>query len=128
MPLMALLYGRFARMSRGTVVSGTAAGASSWTWTAAYGGTTDSSRQSSVQSNTTFIRPVAHGIRLYAPTAPTSTTGFVHVCIFPQSELGTSWVYPTTISAMNNAMFYQRFPLAMLTQKSVTVVNKFFGC
>lgn len=110
---------------KGTVVSGTASGASSWTWAAAYGGTTDSTRQNSVQSNTTFIRPVAHGIRLYAPTAPTSTTGFVHVCIFPQSELGTTWAFPSTISAMNNAMFYQRFPLAMLTQKSVTVVNKF---
>lgn len=109
----------------GISVAGTPASASSWTWAAAYGGTSNSSRQSAINSNYALIRPVAHGIRLYAPTAPTTTTGFVHVCVYPQSEMSTSWALPTSISQMNNCMFYQRYPLAMLTQKSVTIVNKF---
>lgn len=115
----------FRPYSAGLIVSGTAASASSWTYTAAFGGTTDSVRLSTVNSNFTLIRPVAHGIRLYAPTAPTTTTGFVHVCVYAQSLKNTTWSFPQNVSQLNNCMFYQRFPLAMLTQKSVTVVNKF---
>lgn len=109
----------------GTRINATAASSNSWTWTAAYGGQGNSTRLSSITSNFSLVRPVAHGIRIYAPTAPTSTTGFLHVAIVAQSEAGTTWAYPTSIAQMNNCMFYQRFPLAMLTQKSVTVVNKF---
>lgn len=122
-------YGLAAKVFRpyptGMVVNTTAASANSWSFTSAFGGTSNSTRASSITSGFTVIRPVAHGIRLYAPTAPTSTTGFVHVCIYAQSEFSSGWSFPQTISQMNNAMFYQRFPLAMLTQKSVTVVNKF---
>jgi len=122
-------FGVCARVFRpyaaGMIVSGVAASANSWAYVAAFGGTTDSTRLSTVNSNFTLIRPVAHGIRLYAPTAPTSTTGFVHVCVYAQSLKNTTWSFPTNISQLNNCMFYQRFPLAMLTQKSVTVVNKF---
>lgn len=106
-------------------VAGTAASASTWTWTAAYGGTTNSTRQSGIVNNYELVRPVAHGIRIYCPAAATTITGFVHVCVYAQNLGGTTWSFPTTIAQMNNCMFYQRYPLSMLTQKSVTVVNKF---
>ena len=107
-------------------IAATAATASTWTWTAAYGGATASSRQASVTSNYTLIRPVAHGVKIYAPTAPTTTTGFCHIAIVAASDqLKTTWNFPTTISQLNNCMWYRRVPLALLTQKSVTVTNKF---
>ena len=45
-------------------VKGVSASTSSWTWTAAYGGTTASARIGSITSNFTLFRPVAHGIRV----------------------------------------------------------------
>lgn len=123
------VYGVFAQAFRpyptATKITATAASASSWSWTAAYGGASNSSRLSSITSNYSLVRPVAHGLKLYCPAASTTITGFVHVCVYAQSEIGTTWSYPTSISQMNNCMFYQRFPLSLLTQKSVTVVNKF---
>lgn len=108
------------------VTSATSASANSWTWAAAYAGTSSSSRYAAFNNNFELYRPVAHGIRLYCPSAPTTTTGFVHVAIYCPSDFNqTTWALPTSISAMNNCMWYRRFPLAMLTQKSVTVVNKF---
>nr|UOF78740.1 putative capsid protein [Cressdnaviricota sp.] len=106
-------------------IGGTAAGSSSWTWPASYGGGTNSTRQSSVVANYELVRPVAHGIRIYCPAAATTITGFVHVCVYAQNFSGTTWSYPTNVAQMNNCMFYQRYPLSMLTQKAVTVVNKF---
>lgn len=108
------------------VVAGVPASANSWTWPAAYSGVTASGKESNIASQYGLYRPVAHGVRLYAPTAPTSTTGFVHVAIYAESQLGkTTWNFPTSVAQMNNCMFYNRYPLALLTQKSITVVNKF---
>lgn len=110
---------------QGSTVTGTAGSANSWTWAAAYGGTASNGRYTSIAGLSSLYRPVAHGIRLYAPTAPTSTTGFVHVAVYADTMSGTTWAFPSNVSDMNNCMFYQRYPLAMLTQKSITVVNKF---
>lgn len=112
-----------------TRVTGTAASASTWTFTAAYGGSNNSGRQSSIGSNFTSYRPVAHAIRLSCPVAATTAKGFVHVAIFAQSTFGHStWTYPTSLTGLNNCMFYQRYPLSTLTQRYVTVVNKFLDC
>jgi len=107
-------------------VAANVASTSSWSWAATYGGANASGKYSTISTAYGMYRPVAHGVRLYAPTAPTSTTGFVHVAIYAESQFGkTTWNYPTSVTQMNNCMFYNRYPLALLTQKSITVVNKF---
>lgn len=111
-----------------TRVDATAAGASNWTWAAAYGGGSDSAKRASIAANYAHYRPVAHGIRLSAPTAPTSTTGFVHIAIYAENLRGATWSYPQSVQDMNNCMYYARYPLALLTQKCITVVNKFLDC
>ena len=111
-----------------TVVNGTE-GAASWAWSATYTGATDSARRTSIQNNYTLIRSVAHGIRIYSPVAPTSATGFVHVAIVPNNMYNqATWNLPTNIAQLSNCMFYNRFPLSLLTQKAVTVTNKFLDC
>jgi hypothetical protein len=106
-------------------VVATTASANSWTWTAAYGNGNASARLSSVTSNYALVRPVAHGIRITSPLATTTAAGYVHVCVYAQSEAGSTWALPLNVSQLNNCMFYQRFPLSVLTQRAVTVVNKF---
>lgn len=107
------------------LISGTPAGASSWTWSATWGGTTTSSRQSSVQNNYDMIRPVAHGLRLSSPVSTTSATGYVHVCICAARTTKTTWDFPASISEMSNMAWYARYTLSQLTQKPILIVNKF---
>jgi len=111
-------------------VAATAASANSWTWPALFGGATDSSRASTVKSNFNLIRPVAHGVRLSCPLAPTSVTGFCHVALYAgrDSTSVTTWDLPTSLSQLNQCIWYKRYPLAMLTQKTLTVVNKVTDC
>lgn len=107
----------------------TAAGASSWTWSAAYGGGFDSSRQTAIAANSSLCRTVAHGLRISCPAAPTAVTGNLHVAIYASSDFGkTTWNFPVNIAQLSNAMFYRKYPLAMFTQQSLTVVNKFLDC
>lgn len=108
-----------------TRVNGTAASASSWTWTAGFGGKSDSSKLSTVVSNNTAIRVAAHGVRITCALAPTSVTGFVHIAIVTESEFGNStWSTPTSIAQMQTSQWYKRIPMAVLTQKPFKVVNK----
>lgn len=111
---------------KNTRVDGVAGTSSSWTWAAAFGGGTDSVRGSSVNSNFSLIRPVAHGLRISCVGAPTAVTGNIHVAIVSSSMLAkTTWNLPVNITRMANAMFYAKYPLAMFTQQNLTVVNKF---
>nr|QXP07804.1 MAG: putative capsid protein [Arizlama virus] len=106
-----------------------AATSSTWTWTAAYGGSASSSKLTSVKNNYTLVRPVAHGIRLMCPYAPTNVTGNVHMCIVATSDFNKpTWDFPLSITDMQNCSDYRRYPLASLTQQGVTVVNKFIDC
>lgn len=111
---------------KNTVVNHTAATSSSWTWTAGYGGAADSSRLTAIASQYSLFRPVAHGIRITCPGAPTSVTGNLHVAVVANSEWGaTTWGFPTSIAQLSNSLFYKKYPLAQFTQQGVTVVNKF---
>jgi len=106
------------------------------TWSATGGAgtvswpTTGSQRRnySAVNTNIEAIRPVAHAIRMSSSTAPTSTTGFVHVGLAVESRNGGAISgapdFPTTVNEMTGLPHYKRFTIASLTQSPVTVINK----
>jgi len=98
---------------------------STWTWP-----TNSTYSQAAVNAdaaaNFVLQRPVGHGVRLSCPNAPLNVTGFVHIGIYPISDfVNSNWPLPTSLSQMANLSWYRRFTLSSLTQKSVTVVNKF---
>lgn len=108
------------------VVDSVDSSATGWSWTAAYGGATASSVATDANSNYVGIRPCGHGVRLSCPLAPTSVTGFVHIAIYPISTWNVStWQFPVNLSQIANLPWYRRFTLAQLTQRAVTIVNKF---
>lgn len=98
-----------------------------WTWGVAYTtGATASNYAADAATNFVGYRPCGHGIKLSSPLAPTTATGFVHVCVYPMSFANqVTWELPVNISQMASLPSYRRFTLASLTQRSVTVVNKF---
>lgn len=84
----------------------------------------------SIRTNYTALRPVAHGIRLMSPLAPTTATGYVHIAIQPIDSFGANGFngcngIPKSLSDLSGLGWYRRFPLAAFTQKTMTVVNKF---
>lgn len=113
-------------------VQAVASSGNSWTWPASFAdgvGGGNSARYSSIIGNYALARPVANGVRLTCPVAPTSVTGFCHVALYCESMFGaTTWTYPTSLGQLNNCIWYKRYPLAMLTQKGLTVVNKITDC
>jgi len=110
-------------------INGQASTASAWTWLAAYGGGNDSSKKQSMIDNYDLFRACAHGVRVTCSAAPTTITGNLHVAIATTSNFGsTTWKFPTNIADLSNCVGYRKFPLAMLTQQGVTVVNKFLDC
>ncbi|AXH74864.1 MAG: capsid protein [Cressdnaviricota sp.] len=107
---------------------GTGGTASSWQWLTlptpapAYAGFTNAFEA---------YRPVAHGIRLSCPYAPTSTTGFVHIALAVECNVSTSGnstpafeQVANTLADMSGYTFYKRVTLASLTQSPLTLVNK----
>lgn len=112
-----------------TRIDHTAATAVTWTWPAAFGGGADSSKKANVALNYDLFRPCAHGVRIQCSAAPTTITGNLHVAIATASNFGqTTWTFPTSIADMANCVGYRKFPLSMMTQQGVTVVNKFLDC
>jgi len=107
-------------------VKATGATATTWAWTAAYGGATASANAAVFKSDYVGLRPCGHGVRISCPLAPLSVTGFCHVAIVPIENFNqTTWQFPVSISQMINLPWYKRYTLASLTQRSITVVNKF---
>lgn len=110
-------------------VQGVYASATSCTWTAAFGGSTSSSKNSKLISDMELVRPVAHAVRITSGLAPTTTTGFVHVAVFTQALYNQStWTYPTTIADLSNVPGYNRIPIARLTAEGLTIVNRPLDC
>jgi len=98
---------------------------SSWTWPG-LSFFTPAAVNTDAGANFVLQRPAGHGVRLSCPNAPLNVTGFVHIGIYPISDFNaTNWPLPTSLSQMANLSWYRRFTLSSLTQKSVTVVNKF---
>lgn len=87
---------------------------------------TNYAKLSSMQSQYTLVRPVAHGVRLSCPLSPQTVTGYTHVCLYPISNYGdTTWQVPTSVSQMQDCPFYQRFTNAQLIANPITIVNKY---
>jgi len=113
--------------SYGRAVLASTAGSSSVGWNGTW---SDRSKFSNVTTSCEAIRPVAHAIRLSCPTAPTSTTGFVHVGIAVESRYSSNSTatsapeFPTNVSQMSGLAHYKRFTLASLTQSPITCINK----
>jgi len=108
------------------MTSGTGTGSASWSWSASYGGTTATSKITAIQAQYSLLRPVSHGIKLSCPLAPTSTAGFVHMCLYTlDTYAASSWTLPTTLSQMTECPFYRRITLASLTQNPIVISNKF---
>lgn len=122
-------YGSSAIMLRPTLVStsvsSTPISQTAWSWSAGFGGGSNSSKATTVQANNTVVRVCAHGVRLTSALAPTSVTGFVHIAIVTETDFSnTTWSTPQTIADMQTSQWYKRIPLAVLTQKPYKVVNK----
>lgn len=99
--------------------------ASNLVWDPAYGGGQNRQKRTQLGSVAEVIRPVAHAVRLSCPLASTSATGFVHIGLSVESNLGvTTWQYPTTVAEMANLAHYKRITLASLTQTPITAINK----
>lgn len=110
----------------GVRVSGASvASATTWTWAAAFGNQTNSTRLSSITGNFSLVRPVAHGIRLTSALSPNTVTGFVHIGIFASDIFNvTTWDFPANVSDLSNIALYKKIPLALLCGKSATIVNR----
>lgn len=114
---------------KNTFVNGTSASASTWTWSAAYGGGVDSKKAAAIDTQFELYRPVAHGLKINCSGAPTTVTGNVHVAVYAFSDFGaTTWTMPTSIDMLTGCLYYNKWSLATLTQQSVTIVNKFLDC
>jgi len=100
-----------------------------WSWSALYGGGTNSDQVTAITGAYSHVRVVGHGARLSCSLSPTAATGFVHIAAIPLSDFGrTTWALPTTIGQMAQLPWYKRITLAALTQQQYTVPNKFIDC
>jgi len=107
---------------------GTSTSAVTWTGAVAY----DFPQTSSYIAQFEVYRPVAHGIRLSCPFAPTSTTGFVHVALAVETSYNAASAtaaaqylqLPTSINEISGYPYYKRVTLASLTQSPLTIINK----
>jgi len=112
-------------------IAATGLSSNTWDWTTSpvY---TNIPNASAFQVQFEGYRPVAHGIRLTCPFAPTSAQGFVHIALATESfyaSSGGAAVVPTTqlantFSDLSNYSFYKRVTLASLTQSPLTLINK----
>lgn len=102
---------------------------SSWTWAAAYGGTTSASKRGQMASECAAYRAVAQAVRITSGLAPTTVTGFVHVALYIVSTYNqATWDLPTTVTALANLPGYKRIPLSRLTTEGLVVVNRPLDC
>jgi len=106
-------------------------GPSTWDFSTGVVSAQNAPQQTSFVSQFEAFRPVAHGIRLSCPFAPTSTTGFVHIAIATETNMtsaNSSSAHYTqlaqSLSTMSGYTFYKRVTLASLTQSPITLINK----
>lgn len=97
-----------------------------WAWAAAYGNQFAASKAAAISNQYALSRPVAHGIRITCPLAPTTTTGTVHVALYSMSTFGfATWTLPTSLPQLPELPYYRRVTLASLTQTPLVISNRY---
>jgi len=110
----------------GSIVVPGAVASNSWSWLAAYGNAQNWNKKTDIVAACEAVRPVAHGLRISSSIAPTTATGFVHLALAVETNLGAStWQFATTTALMAGYSWYKRVTVASLTQSPVTIINKF---
>jgi len=111
------------------LVEATGSASNTWTWQAAWAGSTASGKTTAMTTENAAYRPVAQGCRLTCGLAPNTITGFVHLALYINSEYGqTTWDLPTSVAQLANLPGYKRIPLSRLTSEGITIVNKALDC
>jgi len=85
-----------------------------------------SNKLAAITAGYDLVRTVAHGVRLSCGLSPTTVTGFAHISISSRPMLANyaDDFFPKNIAEMSESTWYKRVPLATLTQRPLTVVNK----
>lgn len=96
------------------------------TWGAAWGtNATNRSKRTQYLAAMELTRPVAHAVRISSPLSPTTASGFCHIGLAFETQLGeATWTYPTTIAEISGLQHYKRVTVASLTQSPITIINK----
>ena len=109
-----------------SVIVANSTGVANWVWPTSFGGGSDWSKQADFVNGFEGTRPVAHGIRISCPLAPTTCTGFVHLAVAVESFAGaTTWPYAANLADLSGYSWYKRVTLSSLTQSPLTVINKY---
>lgn len=96
-----------------------------WTWGTAYAGATVTSNIGALKANYTALKTVAWGLKISCRQNYAVATGMVHIAHVPDVIDGSTWSYPTSVSALEYAPYYRRIPVADLIQDDVIVNGRF---
>lgn len=108
------------------IIPSTETGATSWGWTASFGGSVNWDKRTDFSNTFELCRPTGHAVRISSAVAPTSAVGFVHIAVATEAFNGTStWPFATDFGKMADYPFYRRVTLASLTQSPLTIINKY---
>lgn len=101
-------------------------GPTSVTWPPVAAGGLDWQKASDIRTGFELTRPVAHGVRISSPIAPTTATGFIHIAVAYEAYNGvTNQPFVTSVAGLAGYPWYKRVTLASLTQTPLTIVNKY---
>jgi hypothetical protein len=95
-----------------------------WTWPATFANANAVGNRAALISSFSEIRCAAGGIRISVPTSYTNTQGFMHVALIADLRDQSTWSYPTSLTAMQNADAYMRIPMTDLIENELRVSHK----
>jgi len=107
------------------IISPVPTSSTSWTWPTFAAGNSPVQNQAALNTNFDLLRTVAFGIKIITRQSAFAAAGFLHVALVGESLTGTSYSYPTSVSAMEYAPSYRRIPIADLIEDEVLVPGKF---
>jgi len=102
----------------------TMATSTTWTTAASYP-SFPAANLTSLANQFAAIRTAAWGIKLTTRQAATVASGVVHVALIADSQVGTTWNVPQSVSQMENSPYYRRIPIADLIEDDVYVSGRY---
>jgi hypothetical protein len=100
---------------------------SAWTYGSARSNAANVDSLSTLTNSFGLTRTIGFGIRISAQQSYTTIKGFCHVCVVPETLIGSEWNYPTTISAMTSYKSYSKYSMADILQSPIIVSSQFYG-